>query len=243
MHFKHLGVIDSKLTLHKHIDYITKNGIKLTMSLLRFAKVKFGLNERAIEIIYKGAFLPTVGYACPVFYKLFDRQFTISPLQSMQRLIELRMIRGYKTISTDAVKAIANLIPIDLYLKQRAAVYYVKKGIENGIRNYYFGSTGIDLTNVQKAFDLRNVLHFAFRKPIDIIHSLPEDRIRVYTDRSKSQRGVGSGFCVTSEEIPYKRAKFKLSIYCTVFQAEMFAIVKALEYLQNGNYNKTLKLC
>ncbi len=78
----------------------------------------------------------------------------------------------------------------------------MKKWIENGITNYYFGSTGIDLTNVQKAFDLLNALHFAFRKPIDIVHSLPKDRIHVYTDGPKSQRGVGSGFCVTFEEIP-----------------------------------------
>ncbi len=138
------------------------------------------------------------------------------------------------------MNAIANLIPIDLYLKQRAAIYYVKKGIENGITNYYFGSTGTDLTNVQKAFDLRNALHFAFRKPIYIILSLPKDRIRVYTDGLNSQRGVSSGFCVTFEEIPYKRAKFKPSINCTVFQAEMFTIVKALEYLSNGNYNNRL---
>jgi ribonuclease HI len=242
--FKHLGlIIDSKLSWRQHIDYISKKGMTLTTSLLQFAKQKHGLkqnknktNQRALEIIYKGGVLPTISYACSVWYKAIDRCFALKPLQSMQRLIGLRIIKGYKTVSIEAVNTIANLMPIDLNLKYRATLYYIKKGTENDLTQFYFGSTGIDITNVQKAFDLRNALHYANRKPVIVEQTEPQNRTCIYTDRSKSNRGVGSGFCVKFIGKPYKSYKYKLAKYCSVFQSELFAIHKALEFITYENY-------
>jgi ribonuclease HI len=64
----------------------------------------------------------------------------------------------------------------------------------------------------------------------------------IYTDGSKSFQGVGIGFCSIINQRIIKRSKFKLSSYCSVFQAELFATLQALKHIKD-NYNKTTKIC
>jgi hypothetical protein len=65
--FKYLGVhIDSKLTWKVHVNYIRTKAQQLIMALMSFAKKSHGLNNNALEIIYKGAVIPIISYACPV---------------------------------------------------------------------------------------------------------------------------------------------------------------------------------
>jgi len=154
----------------------------------------------------------------------------------MQRSIGLRIIRGYRTLSTEAVNIIANLMPIELQLKQRATHYYIKKGIQNELTDFYLLDQHIDVTNVQKPYDLRLALHYGKRKPINLGTDEPTEETLIYTDGSKSQSGVGAGFCIESSGRIYSQKKFKLSKYCSVFQAELLAIEKALECILNGNY-------
>lgn len=54
----------------------------------------------------------------------------------------------------------------------------------------------------------------------------------VYTDGSKSDNGVGSAFVVYNNKVEVYNRKYRLPEYCSVFQAELQAISKTLEYLQ-----------
>jgi hypothetical protein len=109
-----------------HIDYIKSKTTQITNNLLVFAKNKFGLNHKSVEAIYKGAILPIVSYACSVWVKGVDKKVIKRKLQSIQRLIALRITKAYKTVSNEALDVIANLIPIDLYLKKTAINYFIK---------------------------------------------------------------------------------------------------------------------
>ncbi len=57
--------------------------MQFTNNLLRFANTNYGLDSRAIEAIYKGAILPTIGYAVPVWVEAIDRKFAIKPLEQL----------------------------------------------------------------------------------------------------------------------------------------------------------------
>src|SRR5208282_835391 len=50
----------------------------------------------------------------------------LKKLKSFQRIIALRIIKGYKTISYDASLILAELIPIELIIEERAALYKIK---------------------------------------------------------------------------------------------------------------------
>ena len=109
---------------------------------------------------------------------------------------------------------------IELQLKQTATQYYVKNGIQNELTDFYFLDKHIDVTNVQKPYDLRHSLHYGKRKPITLGTNEPIEETLIYTEGSKSKSRVGSGFCIESSGRIYSEMKFKLSKYCSVFQAE-----------------------
>jgi hypothetical protein len=126
--FKHLGIIvDSKLTFKEHANYLLAKVSELINNLLRFAKIEYGLNAEAMDIIYKGAVLPIISYGVSVWAQAIDRQFMTKPLTSLQRRYALRMTRAYRTVSAEAANILANFLPIDLYLKERAIMYFIKK--------------------------------------------------------------------------------------------------------------------
>ncbi|GBM18457.1 hypothetical protein AVEN_66817-1 [Araneus ventricosus] len=53
---------------------------------------------------------------------------------------------------------------------------------------------------------------------------------RIYTDGSKTEKGVGTAFCVWSEQIIVYRWLAKLQDYNTVFQAELLALKHAKDH-------------
>jgi hypothetical protein len=242
--FKHLGIyIDSKLRWKTHANYITSKAQQLIMKLISFAKNKYGLSCRALETIYKGAVLPIVSYASSVWFEAIDSQFVKKPLITLQRRVAIRMIKGYKTISIEAANILANLIPIDLYLKKKSADYFVKRGINNILTDSLLEDYNIDLNYIQRPFKADELPHFALRKSVKIVSESTDDII-AYTDGSKSEEGVGSGFCILKAGIIIKKAIFKLAKHCSVFQSEMFAILKAVQYINTkAEPNETITIC
>jgi ribonuclease HI len=58
-----------------------------------------------------------------------------------------------------------------------------------------------------------------------------EYKIEVYMDGSKSANGVGSGIAIFTDKHLTFQLKYKLAGRCSNYQAEQFAIAKALEKL------------
>jgi hypothetical protein len=216
--FKHLGVyLDRKLNWNTHCNYVKTKASNIINNLLVFAKNKFGLNGKALETIYKGAVLPIISYACSVWISSVDKLKTIKTLQSLQRQVALRITKAYRTVSNEALDVIANLTPIDLYLKKTAINYFIKKGIVNNLTNEYLREYSIDLNQVQKPLAINQMCHYAERLPINIAPQLNTD-IVIFTNGYKTSSGVGAGFCIMKNNIIFKKVKYKLAAYCTVFQ-------------------------
>jgi ribonuclease HI len=232
--FKHLGVyLDSKLKFNIHANYVKSKASQLIINLISFAKCKFDLNSKALETINKGAVLPTISYASSVWIDAIDKEYVRKPLISKQRQIALRICKAYKTVSTEASNIISNLMPIDLYLKQTAINYYIKHGINNAFTESYLREFNTDLQYIQKPFRTEDLPHFTYRNKAKIVNEI-KDQLIAYTDGSKSTNSVGAGFCITDGSTVVKTAKYKLSKHCSVFQAEMFAILNTIKYI-NAN--------
>jgi ribonuclease HI len=270
--FKYLGLyIDNQLNWKFHLNYVKAKAQQLIIQLISFTKKKYGLNDKALEVIYKGAVVPIIAYACPVWIQCIDYQYIKKPLESIQRLIGLRLCRAYKTVSSNALNIIANLMPLDLVVKQRALEYQFTHSIDSNLREMYFHGLNIDFDNIQKAFPKYSLPHPAFPVKLDFInfgpsqHQLPTDsqiieslihsnfndfshqrRLDVYgnidlkcfTDGSKNHIGVGSGFCILRGDQIIKSSKFKLASYCSVFQAQLLAILQAIKYI-NSKFSST----
>jgi len=206
------------------------------MNLLRLAKNNFGFNNNNfLLIIYKTVIQPIVAYGCAIWFEKVDQVLFKTTLNQIQRLLAIRYCSGYRTIASDAAGVLANFLPLDLYIKQRAIEYYLKRGLHNTKVDHIMKSIGIIKENYQKPVNFRDKPHPALRESIAIIDNYESD-IQVFTDGSKFERGVGA-FCVFRENTVLKKSKYKLSSWCTVFQSECYAIREAIKYFNTTNYS------
>jgi len=121
-------VIDSKLNWKSHINYVYDKALKLTPKLSSIALNKWGLSSTFVKTIYKGAILPLISYCAPIRINGLERKYNIQKIRRTQRLICLRLIRGYLTISYESSILLSGLEPIEFKLKQISDLFELKNG-------------------------------------------------------------------------------------------------------------------
>jgi ribonuclease HI len=133
-------------------------------------------------------------------------------------------------------------MPLYLVIKKLSIQYYVKKGIKSEIVNQYLGEYNLDLEKVQRPFRSECLPHPSFRKRLNFTESVCDNTV-IYTCGSKSIEGVGAAYLVLIDNKVKTRAKFKLSYYCTSFQAELYSILQAIKYThQKLSSNKNITI-
>ncbi|XP_068623991.1 uncharacterized protein [Battus philenor] len=154
----------------------------------------------------------------------------IRRLLSMQRGFAIRITRAYKTISTTAALALAELTPLDLKVRELQALELTKL-------------TGVSHllpcdTILERPTPPHKLLHPATRVSISVL-SPSRDRnytstyphaLNIYTDGSKLEySSVGAAF-VAFLEGRKTASKYRHHSFCSVFQAELLAILKAYSW-------------
>ncbi len=235
-HFKHLGiVIDTKLTFRMHSNYVKSKVIQFTNILLRFAKSNYGLDSRALHTIYTGAILPTIGYGISVWVEKIDKKYMIKIFQQIQRLIAIRLTKSYKTVSNNALNIIANFIPIDLWLKERAVLYFTKNNISHQLINDYFRGEIIDLNDIQRRQNHYQLLPHHLRAPVQTTDRSEGDYV-IKIDSCVGPSGVGAVYAIKRNDIIIIK-KYKISRRCSTFQALLWVLNKAIETLYINNWS------
>jgi hypothetical protein len=101
---KYLGIIfDYKLTFWDHINYITQKCTKLIFVLSKSAKINWGLGHKALKTIYVGGILPLLLYSAPVWIRAMEKEKYKNKVIRVQRLINIKMAKAYRTVSSDAL--------------------------------------------------------------------------------------------------------------------------------------------
>jgi len=136
----------------------------------------------------------------------------------LQRLINIRIAKAYRTVSNDALCVITGLMPINIQIDETNKYYEITKG--KG-------------TPYDRQMEVKNWIHPA--KYIRILeeHEESTHSIQAYTDGSKNDVGVGSGIAIFSDSHLKTTLKYRLHEQCTNNQAEQMAILKALEHIQH----------
>jgi hypothetical protein len=125
---KYLGIIlDSKLSFKDHINYMTEKCSKLIYVLSKSAKLKWGLGHTALKTIYTGAILPLLQYGVPVWIHAVNNASYRTKLIRVQRQINIRIAKAYRTVSNEALCMIMGLTPIYIRLKETAQYYNITK--------------------------------------------------------------------------------------------------------------------
>jgi len=226
---KYLGIIiDNKLTFREHITHMTEKCRKMIFALSKSAKLNWGLSHKALKTLYIGGIQPLLLYGAPVWAETVGKASHRKKLTSVQRLINIKIAKAYRTVSNDALCIITGLTPIHIKIQEMAELYKIVRG--NRYKNLQ-----IDHDKLPKQW-----LHPADRTiDIDIENTQVEStRINIYTDGSKSEKGVGAGIVIIRPGTPTAKLMYRLDTRCTNNQAEAFAILKALEYVQTNLGNE-----
>ncbi|GFU71014.1 RNase H domain-containing protein [Trichonephila clavipes] len=99
----------------ENISYVSSKSEKILLGLLRILKNTFGVKTDVLQLIYKQGIVPLMSYATRAWGHSLSKKIN-SRLGRTQRRFLLRVIKGYKTISYEAVFAIFGIPPIDLVI-------------------------------------------------------------------------------------------------------------------------------
>ena len=135
----------------------------------------------------------------------------------------MRVCKAYRTISYEASCVLANVLPLPNKVIELASLREVKSK----------GLLEVDGDRIPIQRSVLNERHPAqcIQGFVDFNQQDDTTGLRIFTDGSKSEDGVGSAYVVYEQSIEVHHRIFSLPYYCSVFQAELLALKMALEYL------------
>ncbi|XP_023235501.1 uncharacterized protein LOC111634899 [Centruroides sculpturatus] len=224
---RYLGVtLDNRLTWLPHAVRTKDSCINLFNALARVARATWGLGREAIEVIYRGAFLPRITYGAAAWSHAAGKVAIKRRLDSAQRCALLRWTKAYSTTSTEALQVIAGAPPVDLVLNERATLFQCRRG-SNIVVN--------DIEYTSRDYELRPALCEQLKSYNRIVLE-PSSRnteysIQIYTDGSRVDMRVGAAFLVMCNGSTLVERQFRLGDACSVYQAELLAIDRAVDWV------------
>jgi ribonuclease HI len=240
-HIKYLGVfIDNKLNFNKHIDYICEKAIKKTSIIPIIARNTWGLSYESLKVMYTSFIESPLLYCSSIWGKNLYK-YQIKKLRRAQRLFAIKLIKSYRTISYEAAVTIAGIAPIELKIKENINISEIK-------HNNCIEVEGLLSEALERKVRPHQKSHPAMAPNIvfienDIINDSNNNAINVFTDGSKDDSCVGSAFCVFRGGTELSSGQYRLGPFCSVFQSELIAIKKSIEYIANiCNTNETISV-
>ena len=119
-----------KLHLRK-TNYTANKYKKFIFSLSKAGKLYWGLNHKALKTIYLGGILPTLLYAAPVWVKAMKIERYKSKLIRVQRIINIKMAKAYRTVSNEALCILTGMTPIAIKIEEAIELYQLTNGNTN----------------------------------------------------------------------------------------------------------------
>ena len=91
------------------------------------AKLSWGIKHATIETIYKGAILPLLTYGAPVWIDAMKYEHSRQKYIRVQRLINIRMAKAYRSTSNEALCILTGMTPINIKLEEVVKRYNINK--------------------------------------------------------------------------------------------------------------------
>ncbi|XP_075680442.1 uncharacterized protein LOC142646142 [Dermatophagoides pteronyssinus] len=231
---KYLGIVlDQQLNFKGHADHVIKKLTNLFNMFSRLVRPSWGLNPDIAGLIYRMVAEPMVLYGASIWHKAFEVKKIAQRILSVQRKILIKVCKGHRTMSYTSTFLINNVMPIDIKIKERAAVERVKLLGKEQDENI-----NIDLEKTVPVTSLPHPGKRIIKEYLKIVdHNeinkrITNEKISIFTDGSKLNNHTGAACVVTKNQQLIDQKKWKLADHCSVFQAELLAIKMSLLQFQ-----------
>ena len=239
---KYLGVIlDKRLTWNNHLERQI-NRAKMSLWTCRgLAGKKWGLNPKMMYWLYVTMVRPIITYGAIVWWNKLDQITACIKLERLQRMACLMITGAMKTAPTKALETVLNLAPLNIYVEAEARSTAYRIIIDKGQGTFStVGHSQIlsrvesepimgmipDYTTTKYLFNQNFVVEIPDREKWSGGITLEQHADIWYTDGSKTSFGTGAGI---HGHRPKANYYFSLGKYATVFQAEVFGILRCAQ--------------
>jgi hypothetical protein len=117
-----LGIyLDGSLQFISNIRKVRDKVSKLATTLLRVSKADWGLKNKSLRVIYPALCIFVTTYGALVWYHKVTTVYNKRTIDAAQRGFLLLLTTAWRTASTDALKVLAGVLPLDLEVIRVAA--------------------------------------------------------------------------------------------------------------------------
>ncbi|XP_059059520.1 uncharacterized protein LOC131852803 [Achroia grisella] len=226
---KLLGLtIDHRLTFNAHMAAVCKKAIAIYKQLARAAKVNWGLHPEVTRTIYTAVVEPIIMYAASAWSESVTKIEFRRQLSVVQRGFAQKICRAYRTVSLNSALVLSGILPLDLRIREAASLYEARRGKADGL---------VGDRDVERMTPAADKPHPAEQGRLEFRDLVDEEQyktaqqdceIRIFTDGSKIEGRVGAALSVWNRATETKALKLALSAHCTVYQAELLALSRAV---------------
>ncbi|XP_044317430.1 uncharacterized protein LOC123038043 [Drosophila rhopaloa] len=243
-HARYLGlVLDKRLKWGLNNQERTKKATIALYSCKKAIGLRWGMSPKIVNWIYIAVVKPILLYGVALWWTALHKQCILTPLNKVQRMAALCMSGALRTTPNEALNAILNLQSLDLAGMERAKSAAIRLRDTGQWKAQLYGHAKIlqhdklipPKTDLCKTREYNHTPFEALipgREVWDRGRPGSIDAICLYTDGSKLDGHVGGG--IYSEQLEIRRS-FRLPDHCSVFQAEVYAIMEALVCLRELN--------
>ena len=122
-----LGVwIDSRLTWLPHITRVSEQALARLRGIYRGVGTLWGFHPIVVRRFVEASILPLLFYAAPAWCTGLTSDLGKGPLDRALRQCAVTTMGLYRTVSGDAARFLAGLLPAATYVRQRVVDFYVR---------------------------------------------------------------------------------------------------------------------
>ncbi|XP_037302623.1 uncharacterized protein LOC119193021 [Manduca sexta] len=226
---KVLGLtIDRKLTFNSHVTQACRKAAGLYKILARSAKVQWGLGPEVIRTIYTAAVEPVILYAASAWAPASQKLGIRKQLGAIQRSFAQKLTKAYRTASLNSTLLLAGILPLDIRVRETALLYEVKRGYSQRVVGDREIEAPVAFARLDHPAERRSGSFECLVDRAELARHVGEG-LSIFTDGSKIDGKVGAALSIWKGAAETSTRKLRLEPYCSVYQAELLALRKAVE--------------
>ncbi|KAJ2937984.1 hypothetical protein O0L34_g14267 [Tuta absoluta] len=241
---KILGLtIDDKLTFNAHAANVCRKALNFYKQIARAAKIQWGLSSEIIRTIYVAVVEPIIMYAASVWASQTTKITIKKQFNAVQRGFAQKLVKAYKTVSLNSALTLAGLLPLDVRVREAAALYEIKKGYSRRVIGDREVERPVPFIKSPHPAEQAEIEIGSVTDSAELAQHTNDDQLQIFTDGSKIKGKVGAALTLRVGGAETQTKKFKLEPFCTVFQAELYALCGATELALNNKAEKCSIYC
>ncbi|KAF2887598.1 hypothetical protein ILUMI_18575 [Ignelater luminosus] len=132
---KYLGVkLDEKLNFHQHIEEACNKAASMMQKIATISQRHYKIPLQCVRLYMNVVLTSIVGYGASAWASRLGQRVKLQErINRVQRGVLVRLTGAFKTTSTEALCVVTGIMPLNLEVLRRAAMYWVRKNNPNKV--------------------------------------------------------------------------------------------------------------